>query len=314
VETTLLTLICFVALTSVVAAVGMLLRDLVFAPQANTSPLAARMSSPLVLRRLPLAKHETTPVGVTDSIDHHFGRVVVESGWDCTPMAASLMLVCCGLLVGGVLFLATDNLLLAAIGMLFGSIFSLAMLMVYRAKRMKAIGEQLPEVVDLLARAVRAGESIDQAIKLVGEKAGRPLAVEFRRCAGQLEMGLSVSAAMRALAHRVQTLDMRILTNTLSVHQQTGGELVSTLDRLAVVLRDRMAYRRQLSATTAAGRFSAMLVASIGPLLFGYMFLFQPQYANKLMTLPIGQVLLGTAIALELIGLAWIARLLKPEY
>jgi tight adherence protein B len=118
---------------------------------------------------------------------------------------------------------------------------------------------------------------------------------------------------MRALAHRVQTLDMKILTNTLSVHQQTGGELVITLDRLAVVLRDRLAYRRQLRATTAAGRFSALLVASIGPLLFGYLFLFQPQYASKLISLPIGQMLLGIAVGLEIIGLAWISRLLKPE-
>jgi tight adherence protein B len=313
VEIILLTLICFVALTAIVAAVGMVLRDLVFAPQQSASPLAARMSNPLVLRRLPLARNDVPAEGLTGSIDHHFGRVVIESGWDCTPIAASLFLLCCGLVAGGVLFLTTDNLLIAAIGMLFGSIFALAMVIVYRAKRMKAIGEQLPEVVDLLARAVRAGESLDQAIKLVGEKAGRPLAIEFRRCAGQLEMGLSVSVAMRALAHRIQTLDMKILTNTLSVHQQTGGELVTTLDRLAVVLRDRLAYRRQLRATTAAGRFSALLVASIGPLLFGYMFLFQPQYASKLVSLPIGQVLLGIAVALEIIGLAWISRLLKPE-
>ena len=312
-ETTLLTLICFAALTSIVTAIGMLLRDLVFASPASASPLAARTSTPLALRRLTLARNEVAPQGLTDSIDHHFGRVVIESGWECTPIAASLLLAFCGLIAGGILFLATDNLLIAAIGMLFGSISTLAAIIVYRARRMKAIGEQLPEVVDLLARAVRAGESLDQAIKLVGEKAGRPLALEFRRCAGQLEMGLSVSVAMRALAHRVQTLDMKILTNTLSVHQQTGGELVMTLDRLAVVLRDRMAYRRQLRATTAAGRFSALLVASVGPLLFGYMFLFQPQYASKLISLPLGQVLLGVAVALEVIGLAWIARLLRPE-
>ena len=313
-ELTLLSLICFAALTAIVAAVGMVARDLLASVGTRGDSLATRMSAPLALRRLPLARGQAAPRGLTQTIDHRFERLVVESGWECSPLAACLLLVCCGLSLGGVFFLTTDNLLFAAFGVLFGGLFSLGLLIVYRFRRMKAIGEQLPNVVDLLARAVRAGESLDQAIKLTGEKAGGPLAVEFRRCAGQLEMGLSISAAMRALAHRVQTLDMRILTNTLSVHQQTGGELVTTLDRLAVVLRDRLAYRRQLLATTAAGRFSAMLVASIGPLLFGYLFLFQPQYANKLLTLPLGQVLLVVAATLEIIGLIWIVRLLRPEY
>ena len=313
-ETTILTLLCFVALTTVIAAVGMVLRDLVFAPQAEIGTDAVSSKRPVTLRRLPLLREEINPTGMTESIDLHFGRLVQESGFDCTPQAAIMMLACCGLLTGGVLFVATDNILLGAIGLLFGTLLPLGFLFFYRAKRLKAIGEQLPEVVDLLARAVRAGESINQAIQLVGEKAGGPLAVEFRRCAGQLEMGLSVAVAMRALSYRVRTLDMKILTNTLAVHQETGGELVATLDRLAFVLRDRMTYRRQLRATTAAGRFSALMVAAIGPLLFGYMFLFQPEYASKLMELPLGQALLGIAVVLEIVGLAWIMRLLKPEY
>ena len=312
-EITILSLICFAAITTVIAAVGMVLRDLVFAPQSATGSGTAT-AQPITLRRLPLMREEVKPEGFTDSIDLHFGRLVQESGLDCTAETACLMLACSGVVTGGVLFVATDNILLGAIGLLFGSLIPLAFLLVYRTKRLKAIGHQLPEVVDLLARAVRAGESIDQAIALVGEKAGGPLAKEFRRCAGQLEMGLSVAAAMRALSYRVRTVDMKILTNTLAVHQQTGGELVATLDRLAIVLRDRMAYRSQLRATTAAGRFSALMVAAIGPLLFGYMFLFQPEYAGNLMALPLGQALLGIAVVLEIVGLAWIMRLLKPEY
>jgi hypothetical protein len=140
VELTLLTLICFAALAAIVAAVGLILRDLASASTANVSPLASQMSAPLTLRRLTLARDQTTPQGITESIDHHFGRMVIESGWDCTPVAASLVLVCCGLITGGVLFLASDNLLLAALGMLFGFFVALAATMVVRARRMKAMG------------------------------------------------------------------------------------------------------------------------------------------------------------------------------
>ena len=109
------------------------------------------------------------------------------------------------------------------------------------------------------------------------------MGLEFRRCARHLQMGLSVTAAMRSLVHRLPLMDVRILATTLSVHRQTGGNLALTLERMARVVRDRMVYRQQMRSVTAAGRFSAMMIATVGPLLFLYMFMFQRDYAGKLL-------------------------------
>jgi tight adherence protein B len=127
-------------------------------------------------------------------------------------------------------------------------------------------------------------------------------------------MGLSLSAAMSAFRRRLRLMEVRIFTTTLAVHRQTGGHLALTLERMAAVMRERMTYRRQVRAATAAGRFSAMLISITGPLLFAYMFLFQPEYAYRLVTLPLGQSLLVAAVVFEVVGLVWVARLLRTEY
>ena len=128
------------------------------------------------------------------------------------------------------------------------------------------------------------------------------------------DTGLSVPASVRAMARRVPLTEMKIFSATLSVYRQTGGHLASTLQRLATVIRDRLTYRRQLRATTAAGRFSATVVAMIGPILFTYMMLFQSEYFSKLISISIGQYLLATAVILELIGIFWITRLLRQQW
>ena len=122
-----------------------------------------------------------------------------------------------------------------------------------------------------------------------------------------------MSAVMRSLVYRLRLIEVKIFATTLAVHREMGGNLATTLDRMAAVLRERITYRRQVRAATAAGRFSATLVASAGPLLFAYMFIFQYEYASALVTLPLGQSLLAVAVALEVIGLVWIVRLLKAD-
>ena len=127
-------------------------------------------------------------------------------------------------------------------------------------------------------------------------------------------MGLGVTAVMRSLVERVSLLDMRIFTAALGVHRETGGNIAKMLERLAAVIRDRLAYRRQLRAVTGAGRLSAMLIGMIGPALFVYLFFFHPEYIRAMLQSSLGQTLLCVSVVLEIVGLVWTMRLLKPLY
>jgi tight adherence protein B len=305
VDPSVIVLICFAAITLIAAAVGMLVRDLVVA--------GAPRGEAGLLRRLSLARDERPPRGIAGRIDATLERLVVESGVDLSTMATALLLLAGGMLIGGALWLWTQDLLAAAVGAVIGLALPLPWLAFRRSRRIREIRERLPDALDLVARAVRAGESLDQAIDLAGQKGPEPLATEFRRCARQLQMGLSMHAVMRALIHRLRLMEVRIFATTLAVHRQTGGNLAITLERMAAVIRQRINYHRQVRAATAAGRFSATLIATAGPLLFGYMFFFQYEYAGKLLTLPLGQSLLVIAVSLEIIGLLWISRMLKTD-
>ncbi|MFP6659255.1 MAG: type II secretion system F family protein, partial [Pirellulales bacterium] len=231
-----------------------------------------------------------------------------------TPGTAILAMIFLGTLVGAIVLVSSEAPVAATIGVLIGMAVAMVLLMHTRGRRIRQLQEQLPPALEMLARAVRAGESLDQAVQLAGNKSPEPLAVEFRRCANQLAMGLSMECVMKSLVHRVRITDMKIFTTTLTIHRQTGGNLGWTLERLASVIRERLTYRRQMRASTAAGRMSASLIASIGPLLFIYLFFAEPDYVRGLTVSPLGQSMLIMAIFLEVVGLVWIVRMLRTDY
>lgn len=305
-------ILSFAFLASLLATVGLLVRDLFFR-RAEAVEVAVDEARPR-LGRLALARDAVPPAGLVGRIDGQVEKLVVESGIPADGLTVTLVLVLSGLLLGGGVLLWTDDLLSGLMGFAAGLVVPIPYLSLRRASRFRNIQSQLADVLDLMARAIRAGESLEQAITLVGQRAAEPLGLEFRRCARHLQMGLSVSAAMRSLVHRLPLMDVRILATTLSVHRQAGGNLTLTLERMARVVRDRMVYRQQMRSVTAAGRFSAMLIATVGPLLFLYMFTFQRDYASKLLELPLGNILLVIAVVLEVMGLVWISRLIRTEY
>jgi len=251
---------------------------------------------------------------VSKTFDRWFNRLVREAGLKITGEGAFLAAVFVGLIPSGIVLLWRDDLFEAAAAMAAGMLVVVAYYLVLRRQRQVAMQEQLPDVMELLARAVRAGETLDQAIELVGDTTNAPLGIEFRRCARQLDMGLSVDAAMQSMARRVPLSEMRILATALAVQRKTGGSLPTTLERLSFVIRDRINYHRQFRAATGAGRVSAILIGSAGPLVAAYMLIWQREYFNRFTeTLP-GQVLLATAITLQLVGILWIYMLLRSDY
>jgi tight adherence protein B len=265
------------------------------------------------LRRQLTVADELPALSITGRLDQAFERLILESGIDASGVGAFALMLVVGLLTGGTMFLWKEQPLPGIVGMLIGMGLVLAYFMVKRGRRLREIQEQLPDVLDLMSRAVRAGESLDQAIELVGREMGGALGAEYHQCWRQLEMGVSLTSVMRGLMRRVRLLDVRILATTLMVHRQTGGNLALTLERLAAVVRERLNYRRQLRAATGSGRMASLLIGSAGPLMFFVLFSWQFDHLTIMFEDWLGQTLLVTAVVLELIGMVWILRLLHVE-
>lgn len=309
----IVTIVSFAGIALIAAAAMLLIRDLSSSEGVVHRRLAAGKRNTGSIPKLPEVPAPGSPG--EKSIARWVESLQSEAGvLSNDPSTGPWLLILSGLLVGGALLVWFDNLIIAIVGGLMGAVAMLGFLMYRRAWRRNKIREQLPLAIDLIVRAVRAGESFDQAVSLVGQSVADPLGAEFRRCARQMEMGLSVESTMQGLVRRTPVLETRILASTVTMQRQSGGNLPLTLERIAQVVRERLDFQRQFRSITATSRFSIFLICMAVPGLFAYLFFAQREYMDPLLVTRNGQIMLAIAGSLLVVGLAWIFNLLNTDY
>jgi tight adherence protein B len=306
-ETFLLPIAAFVAIVATVGAILFGLRDL-FSPRR-----AKRLELKQLVRILP-RERDGVPNGVVERFDRWFALLLYQSGLGLGAGSAVLLFLICAGGLGGFVFLITDEIPLSFVAGLAMIPCVMGLLVNIRRRRMKKFEEQFPNSLDILARAVRAGESVEQAMELVSKSTQEPVASEYRRCSNQLEMGLSVPATVQSLGDRIGQSDVKIFSSTLSIHRDGGGNLAESLERLASLIRDRLDYRRQMNSVTSGGRFSVLVILVLAPLLFAYLFLIRPEYGMGLWEDSIGRWMLVTSLAGQFLGMFWVSQILKNDY
>ena len=196
-------------------------------------------------------------------------------------------------------------------GVVIVLIIAIAILVMRRNRRLNNLRNQLPDVVSLIARSSRAGLAIEEAFVLCEKMARGRLQSELQHCRNQLSLGRSLPGTMESLASRVQLPELGLLSTLLSVHRQTGGGLADSLDRLSILLRDRIQFRNQMSAASSGGRLSATLIAPAAPLLFATLLVLSPEHVEVFFTTGLGRIFFVLGILLNLIGIAWIVTLIR---
>lgn len=180
-------------------------------------------------------------------------------------------------------------------------------------KRLDAFEEQLPESIDLIGRAMRAGHPLSAGLKMVGDEGREPLATEFRRVFEEQRFGMPFDDALLGLCDRVPLTDVRILVTAILVQREVGGNLAEVLDKIAYVIRERFSIKRQISVYTAQGRFSGV-VLSLLPLGVGSaLFLINREYVLTLFVDPIARYFLGLAVVLQILGYLWIRKIVDVD-
>jgi tight adherence protein B len=182
-----------------------------------------------------------------------------------------------------------------------------------RSKRLFAFEEHLPEAIDLLARAIRAGHPLSAGLKMVADETREPIQGEFRRTHEENRFGLPFEDAILAMADRVSIIDVRILVTAILIQREVGGNLAEVLDNLANVIRVRFTIRRQLRVYTAQGRFSGYVLAVLPIAVGGAIYSLNPSYMRLLFTDPIGKLMLLTAVIFQVIGFLWIRKIIDIE-
>ena len=180
-------------------------------------------------------------------------------------------------------------------------------------RRIRAFTRQFPTALELLARATRAGESLEAAFEVTIQSSEKPVSDEFGICVKHLKLGLSPQNVVRELADRIGTPDIHLFAHTIEIHQSTGGKLADSLEKLSTVIRDRTECTEKLRSMTSIGRFTVFAILGIGIFGLSYLVMTQPEYVGKLSKSDLGKKLIAYAVVSEFIGLFWICWTLKSD-
>jgi len=182
-----------------------------------------------------------------------------------------------------------------------------------RSMRFNRFNELLPEAIDLLSRALRAGHSINAAIEMVSREVPDPVGEEFRRTFEEQNFGLPMREAMTNFAERVPIADLQFLITAILVQKETGGNLVEILEKTASVLRERLRLKGQLKIYTAQGRLTGWILAGMPFFVFLGMNILNPKYGRVLLDDPLGRNLIYTGLILMAIGGYVIRRIIDVK-
>src|SRR6202000_2364818 len=182
-----------------------------------------------------------------------------------------------------------------------------------RRKRFNKFEEELPEALDLMVSALRAGHSLVAALGLVGSESPDPNGGEFKICCDEQNYGLELRTALDNLVSRVPLQDVRIVTTAILIQKESGGNLAEVLDKVAYVIRERFRLRRQVRIHTAQGRMTGWILSFLPVVLGIALYFVDSDHMSLLWKRDIGGKLLYGSAAMTIIGALIIRKIVSME-
>lgn len=224
-----------------------------------------------------------------------------------------LMLICTGAAAAAALAVGVlqRNVWFGLAAALVGFILPFGYVRTKRNRRMESLRRQLSDAFDLMARILRAGQSMPQAMKGVADEFPAPIAEEFAYSSEQMNLGLDPEISLRGLAQRTGLIELNIFVVAVLVQRQVGGNLSEILEKLADVVRERYRIRGVIRGLTAEGRLQALILMALPPLLLALMLIVNREYAQLLLERPI--LLVGMGVFMGL-GALWIRKIVNFDF
>jgi tight adherence protein B len=184
-------------------------------------------------------------------------------------------------------------------------------LVMRRRRRLKKFAKQLPDALELVARALRAGHSLAAGFNLVAGEMSAPIATEFQRVYEEQNLGIPMDDALVNMTNRVPNLDLRFFATAVILQRQTGGDLAEILDKIGSLVRERFQIWGQVQALTGEGRLSGIVLLALPPLLFLAVWYLNPDYVMVLFTDPMGKKMLAGGVVMQLLGALVIRKIVN---
>jgi tight adherence protein B len=182
-----------------------------------------------------------------------------------------------------------------------------------RKKRFQEFEEKLPEALDLMVSAIRAGHGFASAMSLAARETSEPIAGELKQCFDEQNFGLDLRLAMTNLSERMPIPDVQLLVAAVLIQKESGGNLAEILEKAAYIIRERFRLKRQVRVHTAQGRLTGWILAFMPVILGLLLYLLDPERMIVLWSRPIGVKLLWTAVVMDLIGALIIRKIVRTR-
>ncbi len=241
----------------------------------------------------------------------NFRKSIDQAGLKTDPQLLGFFGLAGGALVGVLLYFTTNSLVLAIAAMAMGAALPILYILQKRNQRMNLLTEQLPDALELMARVLRAGQTITQAMNGVADEFPEPIGTEFGFCFEQQNLGLALEVAMKNMVERTGVIEIKILVMGISIQRQAGGNLAELLDKLSKVMRERQTLKGTVQSLTAEGRMQAAFLIGLPFLAWIAMFFLNRTYAMKLLDHP---PLIFSTLGLMAIGVLWIRKIINFDY
>jgi tight adherence protein B len=224
-----------------------------------------------------------------------------------------LMSAACFLIPAYLIYLRTGAVILSLLLGLMLAAAPFVYVINKRKQRFDKFEQELPETLDLMVSALRAGHSLVSALNLAANESPDPIGQEFRITFDEQNYGLELKTAMSNLAARVPLQDLKIVITAILIQKESGGNLAEVFDKTAYVIRERFRLKRQVRVHTAQGRLTGWIL-SLLPIVLGILlYLINPESMSLLWTRPIGVKLLYLSAGMTVTGALIIRKIVNMD-
>lgn len=317
-------MVIFIAILTA-AAIGTLLLTVLLAYDRKRRAVILKLSDYSIekhhaVRTISAKKIELSGMGLRGlaskwapkQLTQHYAPILQQAG---IPLKGEEMATAIGACT--LLGIVLGGLVLSVPGWLIGGIIGSQMpghlLKSHLKRRLRMAEQQLVDFLSFSANAMRAGNSLLQALDLAGREMRDPIGAEMRRTLREVNLGLSVDEALQRLVVRLPSADLDLVMTAVLIQRQVGGDLAGILDSIASTIRERQHMKAQVRTLTAQGRLSGYVIAGLPFVLLVVMHLLNPDYIELLWTEPLGLFMLGAGVVSQVFGVIVISKVIQVE-
>ena len=314
----LISLAAFVGVAALVGAVAFLLRDFGRSTAEDRLEVMtgkkSRDAVGGVMKEEVFREGFEGAVGMFSGLKERLGRLSLLFEQADSPIKVETFLgisAVCAVLGVGVAVIARSPAPLYPLAGLGASLLPLMWLLFRRKSRFKQFAKQLPDALELIARALRSGHSLASGLHVVVEEMPDPIAMEFGIAYEEQNLNIPLDQALKNMLRRMPNMDLKFFVTAVAIQRQAGGDMAEILDKIGYIIRERFKIMGQVQALTGEGRISGIVLMALPVALFFAVYHLNPDYVMLLFTEELGRKMIAVAVFLQILGAVSIKKIIN---